>query len=87
MTLAAEKLMTMVQEMPIMIPKLSEDKVQQVLNIFAEVEESAKSEDEERKALAQHRRNLLKMRKYVRPSGRTYEEIDSEIREMRSDRL
>lgn len=39
MTEAKERLMTMVPEMPTMIPKLTEDKVQQVLNIFVTVQE------------------------------------------------
>ena len=34
-----ERLMTMVPEMPTMISKLTEDKVQQVLNIFVTVQE------------------------------------------------
>ena len=87
MTTEARRLMTMVPEMPVMIPKLTEDKVQVVLNIFSEVQESARGEDAERKDLAQHRRELLRSRKYVRSSGRTYNEIDAEIREMRNDRF
>ena len=87
MTMAAERLLTMLQEMPIIIPKLSEDKAQQVLNIFVEVRGVEKSDEEERRVLARHRRNLLKTRKYVRPTGRTHDEIDSEIKEMRSDRF
>ena len=38
MTVAAQQLLTMIPKMPVMIPRLTEDKAQQILNIFVEVE-------------------------------------------------
>lgn len=85
MTAVKEQLIQMVPRMPVLIPNLSEDKAQQILNIFITV--TPEDTEDERKALAKHRRELLNSDKYVRPSGRTHKEIDAEIREMRSDRL
>lgn len=85
MTAVKEQLVQMVPRMPMIIPHLTEEKAQQIYNIFITVE-STKNTENERKSLAQHRRELLKSDKYVRPSGRTHEEIDAEIKEMRSDR-
>ena len=39
MTTAQKRLVGMVPQMPAMIPKLSEDKVQQIINIFVTVQE------------------------------------------------
>ena len=87
MTSSAKELMTLMPEMPSLIPKLSEDKVQEILNILVDVKQSNKNGASQRKVLAKHRRELIESRKYVRPSGRTHREIDEEIKEMRSDRF
>ena len=87
MTAVKEQLVQMVPEMPMLISNLTEDTAKQIYNLFITVEpvKQEKDEDAERKALAQHRRELVRSKKYVRSSGRTHEEIDAEIREMRND--
>ena len=66
---------------------MPDEQAAQVIDIFMTVKLEATEADAERKALAKHRRELLRSRKYVRPSGRSHEEIDAEVREMRSDRF
>lgn len=85
MTAVKEQLIQMVPRMPRLIPSLPEDEAQQILNMFITV--TREDTEDERKALAKHRRELLNSDKYVRPSGRTRAEIDAEIKEMRSDRI
>ena len=68
-----------------LIPNLTEDNAQQIYNLFITVEPVKTEVD--RKARAIRRRQLLESEKYVRSSGRTHEEIEADLKEMRSDRF
>ena len=83
MTVVKENLLTMVPDMPAMIPNLTEDSANIVYNILLTV----KPQKTDREARALKRRQLLESEKYVRSSGRTHEEIESDLKEMRSDRF
>ncbi len=89
MTATQQRLANILSEEPKLVPFMPDEQAAQVIDIFMTVKVEAPTEDADakRKALAKHRRELLKSRKYVRPSGRTHEEIDAEVREMRSDRF
>ncbi|MBQ3394402.1 MAG: hypothetical protein IJG64_04530 [Oscillospiraceae bacterium] len=83
MTAAKQRLLQMVPRMPRLIPGLTDDLAQQMLNMLDTVE--PEDAENERMALARHRIELVRSRKYIKSSGRTHEEIDAEIRELRND--
>ncbi len=83
MSVVKQNLLTMVPDMPAMIPNLTEERASVVYDIFLTV----KQQKTDRKARALKRRRLLEADKYVRSSGRTHEEIEADLREMRSDRF
>lgn len=85
MTAAKEQLIQMVPKMPMMIPHLTEESAQQIYNLFITVE--PESAEIDREARAKKRRLLLESEKYVRSRGRTHEEIEADLKEMRSDRF
>ena len=85
MTAVKEQLVQMVPQMPMLIPNLTEEKAKQVYNIFITVEPQKVETD--REARAKKRLELIKSKKYVRSRGRTHEEIEVDIKEMRSDRF
>jgi hypothetical protein len=85
MSAVKENLLMMIPDMPTMIPNLTEDKANQVYDIFITVKPEKTEVD--REARAQRRMELIKAKKYVRSSGRTHEEIEADLREMRSDRF
>ncbi len=82
MTAVKERLVELLPEIPGLIPNITDDQAEQVFNIFFTVKQ-----EPERKTRAERRRVLLKSKKYVKPSGRKAEEIDAEIKELRSDRV
>ncbi len=71
------------------IPEECLDEVAQYIEfvIFRKKQEQEKNINNDRKQRAKKRQELLASKKYVMYSGRTSEEIDAEIREMRSDRI
>lgn len=83
MTAVKENLLTMIPDMPSMIRKLTDDRASQVYNIFLTV----KPNKVDREARARKRLELIKSKKYVRSRGRTHEEIEADLKEMRSDRF
>lgn len=89
MTATQQRLANIWLEGAKLIPLIPDEQAAQVIDIFMTVKVTAPTEDVDagQKALARHRRELLRTRKYVRSSGRTHEEIDAEIREMRSERF
>ncbi len=85
MTAAKEQLIQMVPQMPVLIPSLTEDGAQQILNMFIAV--TPENTETDREARARKRMELIKSRKYMRSRGRTHEEIEADLQEMRSDRF
>lgn len=83
MTAVKQNLLTMIPDMPTLIPHLTEERASAVYDIFLTV----KPQKINRKARAMKRRQLLESEKYVRLSGRTHEEIEADLKEMRSDRF
>ena len=84
MTAVKEQLVQMVPQMPMLIPNLTEEKAKLIYNTFITVEPGNAEID--REARAKKRRQLLESEKYVRSRGRTHEEIEADLKEMRSDR-
>ena len=74
------------------LPDETED---QIINLVITVRNAYKTQSEishlttsdENEDLAKCRRELLKSKKYIRSSGRTHEEIDAMIKELRNDRM
>ena len=85
MTAVKENLMTMIPDMSQVIPNLPEKEAKVVYNIYLTYQ--TKKPQVDRKARAQKRRQLLESERYVRSSGRTHEEIEADLKEMRSDRF
>ena len=85
MTAVKEQLIKMVPQMPVLISNLTEEGAQQIYDLFITVKPEKTEVD--RKARAMKRRQLLESEKYVRPSGRTHEEIEADLKEMRNDRF
>lgn len=76
-------LLSMVPDMPFMIPNLTEEKANQVYNIFLTV----KPQEIDREERAKKRLELIRSKKYVKSRGRTHDEIEADLKEMRSDRF
>ena len=85
MTAVKENLLTLVPEMPVLIPNLTEEGAKQIYNIFITVK--PEQTDVDREARAIKRLEAIESEKYLRASGRSREEIDAEIKELRSDRF
>ncbi len=83
MTNVKEQLVQMVPKMPMLIPNLTEEGAQQIYSLFITVQ----SQEVDREERARKRMELIESKKYVRPSGRTHEEIEAGLKEMRSDRF
>ena len=82
MTAVKQDLLTMVPDMPALIPHLTEEKATAVYNIFLAVKPETKSDDRKQRRLEAIQSGL-----FTRPSGRTVEEIDAEVRELRDERV
>lgn len=83
MSAVKKDLLSMVPDMPFMIPNLTEEKANQVYNIFLTV----KPQEIDREERAKRRLELIKSKKYVKSRGRTHDEIEADLKEMRSDRF
>ena len=83
MTAVKQNLLTMIPEMPSLIPHLTDERADIVYNIFM----TARSQEVDREARARKRMELIKSKKYVKSRGRTHDEIEADLKEMRSDRF
>jgi len=82
MTAVKQNLLTMVPDMPTLIPHLTEERAAAIYNLFLTVKPDLKSYDRKQRRLKAIQSGL-----FTRPSGRTAEEIDTELRELRDERV
>ena len=82
MTAVKQNLLTMVPDMPTLIPYLTEERANVVYDIFLSVKPETQPTDRKQRRLA-----AIQSGQFTRPSGRTAEEIDAEVRELRDERV
>ena len=82
MTAVKQNLLTMVPDMPTLIPQLTEERAAAIYNLFLTVKPDLKSYDRKQRRLKAIQSGL-----FTRPSDRTAEEIDAELRELRDERV
>ena len=78
MTAVKQNLLTMVPDMPTLIPYLTEERANVVYDIFLAVKPETQPTDRKQRRLA-----AIQSGRFTRPSGRTAEDIDAEVRELR----